>query len=42
MKLEITVDGLVNVIYAHPTLSVVFKEAALEAYNLAVHLPRGT
>ena len=40
MKLEITVDELVDVIHAHPTLSEAFKEAALAGYHRAVHLPR--
>lgn len=39
ISLEATVDEIVNTIHAHPTVGEALKEAALDADNIAIHIP---
>ncbi len=40
MKMEATVSGISSTIHAHPTLSEVIRETALDAEGVVVHMPR--
>jgi dihydrolipoamide dehydrogenase len=39
ISLEATIDEIVNTIHAHPTVGEALKEAALDADNMAIHMP---
>ena len=40
MKAEMTVEGLANAVYSHPTLSEAVMEAAEDCFGLATHISR--
>lgn len=40
LRLEATIDEIISTIHAHPTVSEALKEAALDADNIAVHMPK--
>jgi hypothetical protein len=41
MKHEIGVEGIKEMIFAHPTFSEAFFEAALDVNNEAIHMMKG-
>jgi hypothetical protein len=41
MKHEIGVEGIKEMIFAHPTFSEAFFEAALDTYDEAIHMMKG-
>jgi dihydrolipoamide dehydrogenase len=41
MKHEIGIDGIKEMIFAHPTFSEAFFEAALDTYGEAIHMMKG-